>query len=148
MIAKSKLPEYMAWVLMKKRCYNKKFNRYHRYGGRGISVASEWLNDFDRFLSDMGPRPTPEHSLDRIDNDGNYEPSNCRWATDKDQNRNTSASRIIEFNGERKSLAEWAERYGLKQRTLLSRLDRGKEPVSALLFRTARKLRTRLEVGG
>jgi len=80
--------EYRAWLSMKGRCYNKKVLAYDRYGGRGISVCERWRNSFPNFLADMGPKPSPELSLDRIDNDGNYEPSNCRWATAKQQNNN------------------------------------------------------------
>lgn len=80
-------PEYRIWRSMKNRCCNSNVRHYVRYGGRGISVCDRWMK-FEDFLADMGPRPTPGHSIDRIDNDGNYEPGNCRWATAKEQRAN------------------------------------------------------------
>lgn len=83
--------EYIAWQRMKNRCLNKNMTGFKRYGGRGISVCGRWLNSFENFLSDMGVKPKngTRYSLDRIDNNGNYEPSNCRWATSLDQAQNT-----------------------------------------------------------
>lgn len=86
---KTGTPEHMAWCAMKKRCYNVKDKDYHRYGGRGIGVCESWQLSFNSFLQDMGRRPTPQHSLDRINNDGDYEPGNCRWATHQVQTINT-----------------------------------------------------------
>jgi len=103
--SKNPSPEYVAWNAMKGRCANP---RLKRYGERGITVCERW-NDFFAFLSDMGPRPTPQHSLDRIDNDGPYSPDNCRWATKKEQSRNRGNNRLVEWNGTIKTLAEWAE---------------------------------------
>lgn len=82
--------ERMAWSHMKDRCLNPKSQPFARYGGRGISVCSRWLESFANFYADMGPRPSDGHSLDRVNNDGNYEPSNCRWATATQQARNQS----------------------------------------------------------
>ena len=73
---------------MKKRCFNKNFKSYKHYGGRGITICRRWLQSFDNFLADMGTKPSPNHSLDRIDNNGNYAPWNCRWATHSQQARN------------------------------------------------------------
>lgn len=88
-------PGYICWSDMKKRCYNKNNKRFKDYGGRGIVVCERWLNYYENFLSDMGVRPTSKHSLDRINNDGIYEPSNCRWATRtvQDMNRRKRKSR-------------------------------------------------------
>lgn len=80
--------EYAAWAQMKQRCYNKKNPKYKFYGFRGITVCDSWKNSFLTFLKDLGKKPSPKHSLDRIDVNGNYESSNCRWATSKQQNLN------------------------------------------------------------
>jgi len=85
--------EYLAWVSMKTRCLNKKTAQYKNYGGRGIKICKQWRNSFENFLADMGRKPTPKLSLDRIDNNGNYEPTNCRWATQSQQMLNTRRSK-------------------------------------------------------
>lgn len=88
-------PEFKAWLAMKGRCYNPNFRNYKNYGGRGISVCKRWLKNFENFLADVGLRPSPQHSLDRIDNNGNYCPENCRWATAKEQTTNRRNNRIV-----------------------------------------------------
>ena len=87
---RSKSPEYRAWDAMKQRCLNPRSSAYPSYGGRGISVCDKWRESFDAFYADMGPKPEPKalYSLDRIDNDGDYEPGNCRWATHSQQLKN------------------------------------------------------------
>lgn len=98
---------------------------YQEYGGRGITVCPEWRASFDTFLRDMGPRPSPQHSLDRRDANGDYEPGNCRWATSKEQNRNTRKTKRLTYQGETLTVPEWAERTGLPKYLLLNRLRQG-----------------------
>ena len=86
------MPEYKVWAAMKQRCQNPRDPRYHRYGGRGITVCPEWCDSFDAFLTHIGPRPSKGYQLDRIDNDGCYEPGNVRWATPQQQALNRSTS--------------------------------------------------------
>lgn len=90
----SKTVEYRIWKGMKDRCYNPNDEEFVNYGGRGIAVCDEWVNDFERFLKDVGPRPSPELTIDRIDNNIGYRPGNVRWATRADQVRNTRRTRI------------------------------------------------------
>jgi len=119
----SRTPTYYVWATMKARCSNPNNDNYHRYGGRGISVCESWANSFEQFLADMGERPDGL-SIDRIDVNGDYEPSNCRWATATEQMRNTSVNRLITHNGQTKTLVEWAEASGISVQTLHSRLGR------------------------
>lgn len=114
---------YYSWKGMMARCYHPGNHKYPRYGGRGISVCKRWHN-FPCFLEDMGLRPAGA-TLDRIDNDANYSPENCRWASSREQNRNRSDNRMIKYDGVTKSLPEWADEYGIKRTTLKMRLDRG-----------------------
>ncbi len=115
--------EYKIWLHMRYRCNSPSCHAYPTYGGRGIFVVSRW-DDFRTFLEDMGRRPSMEHSLDRIDNDGPYSPENCRWATHKEQQANKRGLRYIEHNGERLVLAEWARRIGIGPTALSARLKR------------------------
>lgn len=120
-----KTPEYRAWLQMKQRCYNPRTRCFDRYGGRGIKVCDRWLESFVDFLADMGRRPEQCTTIDRIDNDGDYTPRNCAWATNGAQARNRSSNRAIEFRGETLLLVEWVERLGLRYETVRYRLNRG-----------------------
>ena len=118
-----KTPEYNAWRNMKIRCYDENHDSFEYYGGRGIQVCDRWLDDFAHFLADMGLRPDG-CSLDRIDPDGNYEPSNCRWATVGEQARNKRSARVFSYKGRTQCIFEWAEEYGVNYHTLYKRLNR------------------------
>ena len=119
--------EYRIWSLMKGRCCNPNIPHYDIYGGRGIRVCDRWLESFEAFYSDMGPRPSKEYSIDRINNNGNYEPGNVRWATDVEQARNTRRNVYVIYEGERIALSEAAERSGINYGTLKWRLGAGKD---------------------
>lgn len=109
---------------MLERCYSRKDKYYHLYGGRGIKVCERWKSSFENFYEDMGPRPF-KHSLDRIDNDGNYEPSNCRWAKSIIQANNRRSNRKISFNGKIQTISEWGRELGLNKSVIRNRLERG-----------------------
>jgi hypothetical protein len=115
--------EFRAWTKMRARCECKTDAAYCIYGERGIKVCERWCQ-FENFLSDMGPRPSNKHSVDRIDNDGDYEPLNCRWATKKDQARNRRNTRYAIIGGTRKPIIEWCDERGMPYRTVIARIDR------------------------
>lgn len=140
-------PEYSAYSAMKRRCLLPTDRCYHLYGGRGITICERWINSFENFLSDMGERPSPRHSIDRIDTNGNYEPSNCRWATPKEQQNNKRSCCYIEYGGERLTITQWAERTGLKAATIRNRLGYGWSPERILtepLGRPWKNVRSRM----
>ena len=116
--------EYRTWGDMISRCENPSVERYPRYGGRGIKICERWRRSFADFFADVGAAPSPELTLDRIDNNGNYEPGNIRWATRAEQTKNGSRTRWIEFRGERRTICEWADHVGVNRTTLQARLDR------------------------
>jgi hypothetical protein len=121
----ARVPEYTVWEGMIARCENPNGHRYADYGGRGITVCARWRADFGAFYADMGPRPSPTHQLDRVDNDRGYEPSNCRWATRHEQQNNMRNSRRVAHGGVTKTVAQWARATGLPYACLSTRLDRG-----------------------
>lgn len=118
-------PEYVAWWDMRRRCYDPTRRDFRNYGARGITVCAEWRSSFAAFFAHVGPRPSPKHSIDRIDNDGNYEPGNVRWATVSQQQRNRRDNRRITVGNTAATLAEWCERNGLSVHTVAARLRLG-----------------------
>lgn len=130
--SKGNTGEYRSWQAMKARCTNHNYINYKDYGARGISVCQKWIDSFEDFLEDVGPRPTPKHTLDRIEVNGNYEPGNCRWATSKEQNSNTRATHFLEYRGERMPLKHWAERLGVWASSIYARLGKGESPETVI----------------
>ena len=124
-------PEWYTRKSMVRRCTEEGHKDYHNYGGRGLTVSARWL-DFSNFLADMGAKPGPGYSIERLDNDRGYGKDNCIWATRAVQNRNTRANHFIEVDGRRMCLAEAAEVYGVNYGTLKSRLRRGKTASEAV----------------
>jgi hypothetical protein len=116
--------EYRVWAHMLDRCKNPKNARFHRYGGRGIFVCGRW-HKFENFIRDVGHRPSPKHSIERRDNDGNYEPTNCYWATTIQQANNKTTNHNLTFNGTTMTVTRWASKLGIKTSTLRARVKRG-----------------------
>lgn len=134
--SKPRTRTYKSWLSMMERCFNTNAPNYQSYGGAGISVCERWRS-FPTFLADMGERPNG-HSLDRYPNQrGNYEPSNCRWATAKEQVRNTSQNVLVEYDGLTLCLAAWAEKLGMQRVTITQRYRNGDRPPH--LFRSVRR---------
>ena len=122
---KSKTRLHRIWAAMKSRCYNPKNNRYENYGGKGIVVCDEW-QDFEPFYDwAMSSGYRDDLTIDRIESSGNYEPSNCRWVTQKAQQNNRRNNHLIAYNGETHTLAEWAKITNIKPSTLLARIKSG-----------------------
>jgi hypothetical protein len=117
--------EYRVWAGMKTRCYNPNSNSYFRYGARGIEMTQEWRTSFAAFVRDMGPRPSMQHQIDRIDNSKGYCEENCRWATVSEQARNRRTNRRITFRGITQCLEDWGEQTGLQPLTIRYRLEHG-----------------------
>lgn len=118
------------WVAMRARCNNKGSSGYERYGGRGIKVCDRW-NSFELFYQDMGLPPSPEHSIERIDNNGDYSPENCRWATRREQQGNTRFNKHVWLDGERVIVSEAARRLGITPASVRKRIATGKLTASA-----------------
>lgn len=123
--------EWRAWRNMRSRCSRPSDVSYARYGGRGIRVCERWLT-YENFLADVGRRPSPAHSLDRIDSDGHYEPGNVRWATDQQQAENRGQTTVVTIHGEAMSVSRAARTLGLSKGTVMARLSRGWTPEEAL----------------
>lgn len=120
----TKTVEYKTWVGIKQRCLNPRSSSFSTYGGRGISVCDRWITSFELFLKDMGMRPSPEHSIDRKDPDGDYEPDNCHWATAEEQANNRRRNKKYEIDGKTLTIAQISREYCIPTATLYSRLFR------------------------
>lgn len=118
-------PEYNTWRAMVSRCTKPLDVAYEHYGGRGIAICPRWKQSFIAFLKDMGPRPTKQHTLERLDNDGDYEPNNCKWATRAEQSRNRRANHMIVVNGKSLTITDAAAAIGMNRSTLANRLHQG-----------------------
>jgi hypothetical protein len=140
-------PLYSTWRNMLGRCNNPKDAGYRRYGGRGIKVCKRWTKSFAAFVKDMGPKPSPKHSIDRRNNDGNYKPGNCRWATMKEQQRNRSDNVIITIDERSQPLSAWAEQFGLSRGTIDKRFELGWRGIRLLIPGVHQSLRTHCPKG-
>lgn len=116
---------WACWASMKRRCESHKHKSYHRYGGRGVTVCAAWTASFLAFIDDVGPRPSKDHSIGRIDNEGHYEPGNVRWETRLEQGRNKHNTRRYTFEGRTMLLEEWAISTGLPSRCIAGRIAKG-----------------------
>lgn len=126
------MPEYLAWANMRRRCLNPNHPQFRHYGGRVIGVTIDWQS-YEQFLADMGPRPTPRHTLERIDNNGHYTRDNCRWATRRDQARNKRTNVLVEIDGKVACAKDWCIYFGINYATYRNRIRRsGLTPDAAL----------------
>jgi len=134
--------EYRAWSHIKTRCYNKKVRDYPRYGGRGITMCDKWRNSFLAFFQDIGKAPSPEYTIERIDNSKGYEPDNVRWATRYEQAMNRRRSRKLTYKGKTKHICEWEIETGINHQTIQMRIDfRGWSVEKALSTPTPKQMR-------
>ena len=124
--------EYTSWQGMKNRCFNPNYHRYSDWGGRGITVCDRWLN-FENFLADMGTKPSPKHSLDRIDNNADYSPKNCKWSTKAEQDNNKRNNHLITIDDVTLTIAQWAEKMGISHQVIYSRLKSGWSEFAAVM---------------
>jgi hypothetical protein len=125
-------PEYKTWLGVRRRCLDEKCVGYQGYGARGVKMHPEWASDYNAFLADVGPKPSPAHSIDRIDPTGNYEPGNVRWILRSAQNRNKRRHLTVTIDGKEMLLIEACERFGADYFVVRSRLQRGWDHYRAL----------------
>jgi hypothetical protein len=118
-------PEYNSWRSMVQRCSNAKHSHYADYGGRGIQVCRRWRGSFIAFLQDLGPRPSPRHTLERRHNGRGYTPTNCHWATPTEQHRNTRGNHCVRYRGRVMPISAWAEEHAMCRKVLRTRLHLG-----------------------
>lgn len=119
----SKTPEYRTWRSINDRCHNPSDSGFHKYGARGITVCDRWREGFANFIADMGKKPSPAHTIDRIDGTKGYSPENCRWATQLEQQNNRSNNHMVEAFGKRHTLQEWSRMTGINRATLWQRIS-------------------------
>lgn len=131
--------EYKAWQSLRDRCYNVDSQQYNNYGARGIRVCNRWLNSFENFYADMGPKPSSIHSIDRMNNNGDYEPENCYWATPTQQSNNKRTNCFHELNGEMLTVAQIAKKENIPVATLVSRLNRDNLSIEEAINKKANK---------
>ena len=131
--------EWRTWNSMIRRCIYPSMKSYPHYGGRGIKICQRWLDSFEDFLIDVGYAPSEKHSLDRIDNNGNYEPGNVRWATNSEQIKNSRRARIITFQGRAQNIMDWAQEVGINRQTIQMRLDHYGWSIHDALTKPARR---------
>ena len=130
----SETPEYRSWESMKQRCLNPNRKSYSDYGGRGIAVCDRWKNSFENFFADMRLKPTAKHSLDRIYNDGDYSPKNCKWSTRVEQQNNRRNNKpLITIGNETYTIAQWTKKMGYGKTVIQTRLDRGWSDYDAVM---------------
>lgn len=134
----TKSPEYRAWTNMKTRCYNSKYVLFHHYGARGIIVCPEWLNSFENFLNDVGKKPNSKSYLDRIDNNGNYEPKNVKWSTVIESARNKSNVKKISIYGHSFFIPEWSLISGIPRVLIWRRLEWGWSSIDAVFQKNSK----------
>lgn len=127
-----KHPLRQVWSDIIKRTTIESATGYENYGGRGITICDRWLNSFKAFLDDMGPRPSKDHSVDRINNSLGYSPENCRWATRKQQSNNRRTNKVFTINGVSRTVAEWADATGINRNTMYYRFRSGWDPADAI----------------
>ena len=134
-------PEYYAWIDMKRRCFNLNRKNYPDYGGRGIGVCDRWLNSVENFLADMGSRPTAKHSLDRIDNDGDYSAENCKWSTRVEQENNKRNNHLITIDDVTLTITQWEKKMGYGKNVIFMRLNLGWSDYDAVMTPIDGKIR-------
>lgn len=132
-------PEHMTWMRMIQRCYNPNVERYPEYGGRGIRMSERWVNSFETFFTDMGPKPSDDYSIERIDVNGNYEPGNCRWATTFDQSRNRRNNQIIEYQGQSYVQVDLCDKLGIAYYQLRYHINHGRTSDEAIAYLLSKK---------
>lgn len=136
---KTKTSEYGIWQQMKKRCHNSNGVGHHRYQGRGIKVCDRWRESFENFYEDMGDRPSNRHSIDRVDNDGDYEKGNCRWATVSEQSNNKSTNIYHDFLGQKMTLSQLLSLTDVSKTELHRRLNSGMSVYMAITKPTKKR---------